>query len=140
MDDGLKSYVVTFLIVGLFIVSMFTFVFNFTAANKPIAGFNSEGVNLTGLQNTLQNTQEKAESWQESFSKDNPILALGELVVGSIWGVLKLIGDSIIIIFNIVFGAASQVLGIPPLALAVVSAILIMSIVLAIWKIIKTGQ
>ena len=136
----LKDYSSSFIIVGLFIVCLFTFMTLLTGENTEISGIDTSAINLEGLEGQLNSTREDAQDYIEGFSSENPLTAFGELVFFSIWGITKLIINSVILTFNIIFSGIADVLGIPGLVVGIVAAIVLIGLIFAAWKMIKTGK
>lgn len=135
----LKELIYGFLLVGLFLVCIFSFIFSFTADNLDIE-LDTDEIDLTGLESKLNSSKSQAEEYMESFQSENPLISFGALILFSIVGIGKLIINSVSAIFNILIGGTSAVLGIPPMVTGVLTAIILMSLIFAAWKLIKTGK
>jgi len=134
-----KDYLINGLIVTLFMICLFTFAINFTNVNKPI-DMDTEDINLAGLEEAVESTREASKSGLQSIAEDNPIISAGELIFSSIFGVGKIMANSLTVFYNLTFGTISNVLGIPPLVTGTVGAILLISLIFGIWKLVKVGQ
>ena len=135
----LKELIYGFLLVGLFLVCIFSFILNFTADNSDIE-LDTDEIDLTGLESSLNKSKSQAEEYMGSFQSENPLVSFGSLILFSIVGIGKLIITSVSVIFNILLGGMSAVLGIPPIITGVLTAIILMSLIFAVWKLIKTGK
>lgn len=136
----LKHYVISFLLVALFFFSIFTFLTTFIYDNQDIENLSLEYIGLNDIEQQLAESNENAEGWRQSLEQENPVLSFGALVLFSIWGVGKLIIGSVVTVYSIVIGGLSHILGIPALVTGVITAILLISLIFAIWKMIKTGK
>lgn len=140
-DDGFKDYIIKFLLAGLFIVCLFSFGVSFTVdQGKSSDIINDNNLNIGDLERQINETSEDAEAWGEAFRSDNVFVQLGAVIMFSIWGVMKLMWSSIITLFTLILDSASTVLGVPPIVLGVILAILIISLIFAGWRVVKRGD
>ena len=86
--------------------------------------------NLTTIRTT-------AESQRTAFEQDTGFL---DLVFTSITQTGKKMMESIVISFNILFSVGSNVLGIPSHVLSSIIGIIIFGLIIAVWRLIKTGD
>lgn len=141
VDLGFKDYAINFMLAGLFIVCFFAFATRFsTDQGNGSDVINNDYVDFSSLEREINETNDKAEAWSNSFKSDNLFVASGTIVLFSIWGVIKLIWSSVTTFFSLIFDSASTVLGIPPMVLGVISAILLISLIFAGWRVVKRGD
>ncbi len=136
----LKEFASGFLLLGLFALAIFTFIFTLEDNNTKIANLDTAGIDITALEARLNSSTGEANDYMESFSKDSPVENFFNIIFFSIIGVGKLVINSIIITFNIILGGISTILGIPPIVTSVISAIVIISLIFAAWKVYNTGK
>lgn len=141
MDESFKGIIIKFLLASLFIVCIFSFATRFTTDQGKSSTLIDDGnLNLDALEEEINETSESAEAWGEAFRNDNVFVALGAVIMFSIWGVGKLIWTSVINLFTLILDSASTVLGVPPMVLGVLTSILIISLIFALWRVIKRGD
>jgi len=136
-----KDYAINFLLVGLFVVSMFGFAGKIASnygESPDIMG--GDKINLSGIQNTVNATNDASKSWRTSFQSDSLVLTAGALVVYSIWQVGNLVLNSAVDLAVLFFDGITQTLGIPPVVTSVLIAILLISLIFALWRVIKAGN
>jgi len=139
MADRSFQYIVTaFLIVGVLGVCIFGFIRGM-GENYDTETINSDYINFEGLETELNTTGKQSEGWLNATSSDKIQTESGENLLPSIWGTTKLMKNSVVSIYNILFGGIARFLGIPPVVLAMFGAILIVMIILAIRRLIKQG-
>lgn len=137
----LKDYTISFLVVGLFIVCMFSFGALLQSNNKPISGMdNIDGIDITTLTTELEASQQRANDSITSFASENPVLATGEMIFVTVPKITLGAISNTVTIIGIIFNGLANVLGIPPLVLGILSAILLISMIFAAWKVIKAGK
>ena len=95
------------------------------AANKAIA--------IRSIDTTVNKTK-------EAFESEETSLVTGVLLIGSILNAGKTFSTVIINVFTGVFTVTAEVLGIPQIVIIVLTGILLITIVLLSWKLIKTGN
>jgi hypothetical protein len=89
--------------------------------------------NLTTIRTT-------AESQRTAFEQDTGDTGFLDLVFTSITQTGKKMMESIVISFNILFSVGSNVLGIPSHVLSSIIGIIIFGLIIAVWRLIKTGD
>jgi hypothetical protein len=136
-----KEIAINMLLAGLFLFAVFSFatgtVQNY-GLNESIV--KDERIDFDSLESNIQETSEDAKKWEEAIMGENIFVSFGALVLFSIWGVIKLIWISTFGIYNILMAGASDVLGIPSIAMGVLTAILIIVLIFAGWRVIKSGE
>ena len=136
-----EDYPKNFLLAGLFIIAMITFaVMLGNNYGQDEALMKSDQIDFSKLENQINQTSTDAQKWGEAFKSDNLFVATGTLVLFSIWGIGKLIWGSVTTFSTIFLDGASSVLGVSPIVTGVVTAILIISLIFALWKVIKAGE
>jgi hypothetical protein len=136
-----KEYPIAFLLVGLFIVAMIGFGGKLAqnyGHNETL--IKDENFDFGKIESRVLETSKQAEGWGETFRSDNPLLALGGLVLFSIWGIGQLIWGSVTGTFSIMTDGATAVFGIPPIVTGVLTAILIISLIFALYKLLRAGE
>lgn len=138
---GFKSFIIIFLIAGLFLVALYSFATGIMANyNKDTALIDSDVIDLTELEQQVNDTGRQAQAWERSFTSDNLFVSLGSIVLFSIWGIFKLMWSSVNALTSIYFEGAHNVLGLDPLVTGTLTALLIISMIFAVWRVIKTGE
>lgn len=136
-----KNYITYFLLAGLFIVALVSFGTgvkeNYDQDTEVI---DSDKVDLTQLQTQLNQTSQDAKNWEKSFTSDNLFVALGAIVLFSIWGIFKLIWTTINTLATIYLQGIHNVLGIDPMVTGVCTALLIIGLIFAVWRNLKAGE
>lgn len=135
-----KDFPVNFLLAGLFIIAMISFgVVLAHNYQKDETLMKSDKIDFSKLEAQVNSTSEDANAWAETFKSDNLFVVAGGIVLYSIWGITKLVWTSVLAMLTIFTDGASGILGIPPIATGVLTAIVIISLIFASWKLIKQG-
>lgn len=136
-----EDYPKNFLLAGLFVICMITFaVMLGNNYGQSEALMKSDQIDFSRLENQVNSTSADAQKWGEAFRSDNLFVATGTLVLFSIWGIGKLIWGSVTTFSTIFLDGASAVLGVSPVVTGVVTALIIISLLFALWRVIKAGE
>ena len=140
MTLDLKDYYIGIILVGLFSISIFSFLTLLTDNNTEIINLDTSSVDLSGIESQLNSEKSLADNYTDSFTHDNPKESQNDFklfsVISTTWGIM----GSIVSMFGLILKSIHNTLGIPPIVTITLSSILLVSIVLAGWKLIKTGK
>lgn len=137
-----RPYIITFLIVGLFMFSMISFVTNLQSENNAVVTLANDPtvINITGsLTSELEAFETLSNNQRESFDSETPSTSFGELIFESITNVGRVIGG-VGTTFYAIIATASLAIGINPLVINVIGGIIIITIVLLAWRLYRTGE
>ena len=138
---GIKGILIIFLLGALFFVSIMNFGIGIAESYGHDSSLVDDGrMNLTGVQQQLNQTSQDSNDWIEAITSDNIFESGGALILFSVWGVGKLIAAAIIGLFTVLIGSFVNVLGIDPLVVGTVSGLVMIGIIFAIWRLIKQGE
>jgi len=138
---GLKSIFIIFLLAGLFFVSLYQFGLGVASEYGQTSSLISDSrLDMSGLEAQLNNASANANEEFEAFSKDNLFSVLGDLVLYSVWGVWHTISSTIKAIYTILTSGMVNVLGFDPMVIGVITAILLISLIFAGWRLLKQGE
>ncbi len=138
---GLKSIFIIFILSSLFMLSMYQFGLGVASEyGHDESLIDDPRIDMAGLENQLDNASSEANARFEAFSRDNLFVTLGEIVLFSIWGIWKLTTGSIVAIYKILTSGMVNVLGFDPVVMGTISAILLMALIFAGWRLIKQGE
>ena len=135
--DKFEDWPKAFLLVGLFLVCIIGFM-NGLGDNYGET-IESDYIDTSRITLQLNETSEDAIAWGESFKSDNLFITTGTIVLVSIWGVSKLIWNSITTFLAIYLDIFATLFGIPPLVTGVITALVIISLIFLAWRTIKQG-
>lgn len=142
MTENFKTMIITFIILGLFMLSLFNFI-NITQSDNDVTNSLANDPDTASIINSLTENltafKEIAEDQRSSFERENPIAGFGELIFTSITGIGKIIG-SVVINFYDILSTSALIIGIPPIVLNVISGIIIFTIVFLAWRLYRVGD
>lgn len=141
MSEGFRSYPKNFLIAGLFLTAVISFAVVLASNYDHDESFvKSDMINFTGMEQQIEKTNQNAEAWGKAFKSDNSWVTAGALVIFAIWGVGKLMWGSIVTILDIFLFGLSDVLGVPPVVIGTITALVTISLIFYFWRILKSGE
>ncbi len=130
-----------FLLVGLFMFALLSGAIILASNYGEDASFMLDSrMPFLEIEQQINQSSKDSNTWKDSFSGENPKQESGLLVFRSIWGVMKTIWTSFMLIPNTLFSAAQYYLGIPPVVTGVLSALIIISVIFAMWRIMKGSE
>lgn len=142
MPISFRETFVTFALIGLFLFAGISFIVVTQRDNdveKTI--LENEIINRTfeKLETNLSGFRSQTQTQKESFESEIPERGFGSLIIFSIIGVGQRFTGMIIAVFNILIVLPASLLGISPVAIGILTSILIVSLVLLIWRVYRVG-
>ena len=135
-----KDYPINFLLAGLFVICLISFAVGLAHNyGENDALMKTDKIDFSSLEKQVNDTSASATKWGESFKSDNLFVVAGGIVLYSIWGISKLVWGSVMAMLTIFTDGASSLLGVPAIAIGVLIAIVIISLIFSLWKLIKQG-
>lgn len=137
-----KNFTISTLLVALFIVSMIAFGAQIALDNNSNSTILQDpNINSTFqlLNDNLTKFQGLAQNQSKAQDETKPI-ALFDFLFESIIGTGKVLKAAFKNIYNLTFGLIGTTLGIPPVALATFTAIILLIMIFLAWKLFKTGN
>lgn len=140
---GFKDLFITFALLGVFALAMFSFGVEISINNNSNNSLGNEPSmkNLnSSLISDLSSFNSKANSSKSNFESESPTSGFGELIIFSIISAGKVFTGMIFGIFNGLFLPLSQVIGISVVVLGVIASILTISLIIYAWRVYKSGE
>lgn len=139
-DIQFKDYLITILLAGLFLFAFYSFAQGIGAEYGHANLYGTDKVDIADLQAQLNDTSNQAQGWEKAFTSDNFFVSAGSIVLFSVWGVFKLMWSSFNAIFTIFKQGIVNVLGLDPMVVGIIGAIIIIGLIFSAWKVIKQGD
>lgn len=131
-----------FMLLGLMVFGILAFVIiGQTQNNATESILDSATINntYTNLRTDFEGFQEEAQSQKLLFESETPTLGFGTLLFYSIISSGKVFNSMVGALFNTIIKLPTIVLGLDPILIGVISAMLILSIIVGLWIIYKVG-
>ena len=136
--------IVTSIVVMLFAVLLLAFIF--TMANDygvDTTELQEQGLNYQALNQSLYDTQQDVEEFQQVFQRGNIFSVVAGIVVEGIFDIgndmfRMVFGNGGL--FEIIFIDSARILGIPSIVVGTIIAILILVAIFGLWRLLKQGD
>ena len=141
MEDSFKGLLFGFILVSLFgTLILVAIQEEGNLYGKDTTAITGGSLNLMGFNQTSQNIQSTSENLREKFEKQSVWSVVAGVVVSGIFDIAKTMTVMIITPFTLVSNILINVLHIPILVVNVILGLLILSIIFAVWSLIKIGN
>lgn len=97
-------------------------------------------MSLSGFNESITNISESIDDYRERFSKGNIFVALGDVIFT---GIFEIANTMVIIVstpFALLSGIMVHTLKIPVIVVDVIMTLIVLTIIFAIWRLIKIGD
>lgn len=141
MEDTFKNMIFGFILVSLFgmlILSAVVSVGN--TYGKDTSEVVGGSLNLDKFNQSISSIEQNSKDLKTSFDKGSVWSALAGVVVEGVFGIAKDMVNMILLPFDILVDIMIDNFGVPAYVTSVLLGILIMSIIFAIWRLIKIGD
>lgn len=138
-----REILINFSLIGIFMLAFITFAVQMTddnSANNTLIQNPLINSTFNKLQSNLSVFQSNAQGQRENYESESPASGFGTLIIFGIIGFAKIFTGMVLGISNILFGAASSVLGIDPIVIGVFVSLLIATLIIYGWRLAKTGD
>lgn len=141
MEDAFKNVVIAFLLFGLFSVMMVTLITglagNYGVSNEKLQEATSGALDVSDVESDLGGVDTSAENFRARFES-------GEVDdVDDPSGLFSVGGDIIGVVtspFNLLARVGQNILGIPEIVIKVMLAIISITLILALWSLLRSGR
>lgn len=143
MAEGFRNIVIAFLLVGLFMFSLISFGVELAAdneINQTILSHPTINSSYQKIESNLSTAASTASGQRANFETEIPTESFGSLLFYSIVSAGKVFGGMMASMYNLITGSFSEVLGVSPIVLGTITAIILMSMVLLAWRVYKSGE
>jgi len=143
MAEGFRNTFITFIVAGLFVFAMISAVVIFERDN----GINDGIVNNSVINSTYVDLDDRLSSAETDINNQNvvqdaesPTISSGDFNLFSIIGLGKTAKSIVVGVYNVIIVLPSRLLGVPTVVISVLTIILIITLILFAWRLIKVGD
>lgn len=111
-----------------------------TAYDKDLSQVTGGSLSINRFNDSLTNISTSVEQYRERFTNQNIFVTLIDVVFTGIWDVGKSMVIIIIAPFTLLAGILTNILGIPIWVTTTIMALIGLSIIFALWRLIKIGD
>jgi len=141
MEDTFKTLLFGFILISLFGMLVLTAVVevggDYDMDTSEVVG---GSLSMDKFANATASVEDNAKDLKASFDDQSVWSALAGIVVEGIFGIAKDMVTMILLPFDIVVDIMIDMFGVPVWVTSVLLGLLIMSVILAIWRLIKIGD
>jgi len=138
-DESFKGYIITMILVGVFILAIFSFIgirINYDSESK----IDDSQFNITAMEEQINKTNTDSKKWEEKFRSDDVVESTSGLILFSIWSIGGLIWSNVFGIIYPILDGIGNILNIPAYAVGAIISIIIISLLFALWRVISQGE
>lgn len=139
---GFKTLWISFVLIALVVFALMSFIVQFQTDQGDSTILENTVFNKSyqALQTNLTSFSATAQGQKENFESDPPTVSFGALVVFAIVSSGQIFSGMIIALYNIFIVLPATFLGIPEIVISVLSAVLLVTIILVLWRLYKQGE
>jgi len=135
-----KSYIIIFLVAALFITAMYNFSSGINANYNKTLNVTNKQIDIENLQSNINTVDSDAQKWQNATLNEGIPVISQVLFIKSLWTTAKSMWVAMFNFYNIFTNAAYDLIGIPATAITVLTIILIIGLIFALYKTLKQGD
>ena len=141
MEDSFKTMLFAFILISVFGMLLLTTVVevgdDYDMDTSQVVG---GSLSMDKFANATASIESNAKDLKASFDKQSVWSSIAGVVVEGIFGIAKDMVTMILLPFDILIDIMIDVFGVPAWVTSVLLGLLIMSIILGIWRLIKIGD
>ena len=143
MVTSFREVFITFSLIGVFVFAAISFVVT-TQRDNGVTNtiLENDVINRTysNLETDLGGLGSNSSTQKDSFESEIPERGFGSLIIFAIVGVGHKFTGMIVGIYNILIVLPASLLGIPSVVISAMTAILLLSMILLLWRVIRVGS
>ncbi len=142
MAASFRETFMTWGLIGILVLATLSYIIVLQQENEVTDTILSNTVinnTFSSLQSNLSAVEGETQTQRESFESEIPERGFGSLLIFSIVSVGQKFTAIIISTYNILIVLPASILGVPSIVISVLSSILIVTLILLIWRVIRAG-
>jgi hypothetical protein len=140
-EGGFKNLLFGFIFFLLFSILLISIVNTEGAIyGKDVSEVTGGAMNINAFNNSLTDITTSVEGYRERFSKGSIFVALGDVIFTGIFEIARDMVTIIITPFTLLAGIMTNTLGVPKFVTNTIMALIGLTIIFAIWRLIKVGD
>ena len=140
---GIKDIFIKMTVIGVLFLAIMSWVIITQTDNDPtnlITNNTLINSSFGDLTTNLNNINAASETASGTFSNSTPTSTLGFVTITSIVSPTRIFRGLVLGTYNILVALPAQFLGVPPVVIAVINAILTLLLILGVWSVWKGGN
>lgn len=140
-EDTFKNILFAFILFALFGFLILTAVVQMgTDYGKNVTEVTGGALNINAYNSSISNINKTAQNFQERFTKQSVWSALAGVVVEGFFNIANDLFKIIFLPFNLLQNVMLDVFHIPAIVTSVIWALIILSVMFGIWRLIRVGD
>lgn len=140
-EDTFKHYVIGFILFSLFGMLLISATLSMSNTySKDTTGVTDGSLDLQKFNKSINNVEQNSKDLKASFDKGSIWSAIAGVVVEGIFGIAKDMALMMLAPFDILTDILNDNFGVPAYVTSIMLGILIISVILGIWALIKVGN
>jgi len=131
--------IVTFILISLFAFLLIGFATQLSSNYDKNTTDIEEKLGASAISEHISSTKDTAESWKQSFQKQNIFSSIAGIIVTGIFNLANTISLAVTTPFRIFGNILTNVIGVPVVVVNIISALIVLTIIFGIWRLIKIG-
>ncbi len=140
---GFRESIISIVLVGLFIFAFISFGGQIALdnnANNTVLSNPAVNQSFIDIQSQLQEVQIDTEDQKKAWFEDVPIVGDINLIWKSLTGIIRVFFDVIVNMYNLIISLISETIGISSVVLNTIAALLSISMLLLLWRLVRSGS
>ncbi|KKN11228.1 hypothetical protein LCGC14_1028590 [marine sediment metagenome] len=143
MVTSFREVFINFALIGVLVFATISFIVIFQQDNNVTDTILSDSrinTSFNSLTTQLINLEENTTTQKDSFESDVPETGAISLIIFAIVGVGQVFTSLIVGTYNIIIVLPATILGVSPVVIGVLTAILSVTLVLLVWRVYRVGS
>lgn len=138
-----REAAISFIVVGIFIIAIIGFGAQLALDNNTSNSIlDNPAINksFVSINESLEDIRIDADAQKEAWFKDIPIIGDIGLIWKSLTGILRVFFNIIINMYNVIIDLISETIGFPKFVVNTIAAIVTISTLLLLWRVVRSGS
>lgn len=134
------------ILISVMLICLFTFLLIISALqlgdlyDRDTSDLNSGGMNLSGINDTLNSAETTANNWKDTFTGQKSILGTDSIILTGIFDIGKTMWGIMLAPIYIILYMFQEVLMIPSIVSGVFVFIIIVAFIFSLWRLIRVAD
>jgi hypothetical protein len=141
MEAEFRHMIVSVILVCLFSLSILMFAIGLGGEyGKDTSDMNSDIINLSGINNTLNSAEITAKTWQSAFTTQKTVLGQASIILTGLFGLGQTMWNVMISPIYLFIFMLQNVLGFPAVVSGVIIFLVIIAFIFSLWRLLRIAD
>lgn len=140
---GFRESIISMILVAVFAFTIIGFGAQFAIDNETNKSILNDPIinkSYGDIQTQLDSSSDSVETQKDSWYNDVPVIGAINLIWKSLTGILRVFFSTFTNLYNVIVTLISTTLGIPAIVLNAINVIITISILLLLWRLVRSGS